>query len=49
MDILVSRYAARVLAARPELAPEAAGAQPFGRAEMDNALEGAADDAEDAF
>ena len=40
-----SRFAARVLAARPELAAELADAQPFTRAEMLNALEGVADDA----
>ena len=40
-----SRFAARVLAARPELAAELADAQPFTRAEMLNALDGVADDA----
>ena len=49
MDILDSRYAARVLAARPELAAEAAGAEPFGRAEMAAALEGDADGDEAAL
>jgi glutamate-ammonia-ligase adenylyltransferase len=40
-----SRFAARLLAARPELAAELADARPFTRAEMLNALEGVADDA----
>ena len=37
-EIALSRYAARVLAARPELAAELAGPQPFGRHEMAQAL-----------
>src|SRR5713226_355676 len=41
-EIAYSRYAARLLAARPELAAELAAAAPFGRAEMAQALAGAA-------
>jgi glutamate-ammonia-ligase adenylyltransferase len=41
-EIAHSRYAARLLAARPELAAELAAAAPFGRAEMAQALAGAA-------
>jgi len=44
-QIGLSRFAQRVLAARPELAAELADPQPFTRDEMLNALEGAADDA----
>ena len=40
-----SRFAARLLTARPELAAEIAEARPFTRAEMLNALDGVADDA----
>jgi len=42
--ILASRFAQRLLAARPELAAEASDPQPFARAEMLNALQGRADD-----
>src|SRR5438067_6297048 len=45
----VSRFAARVLHARPELASELAAPQPFTRAEMSDALAGAAADAEGAL
>src|SRR5713101_3262975 len=41
-EIAYSRYAARLLAARPELAAELVAAAPFGRAEMAQALAGAA-------
>jgi [glutamine synthetase] adenylyltransferase / [glutamine synthetase]-adenylyl-L-tyrosine phosphorylase len=44
-QIGLSRFAQRVLAARPELAAELAEPQPFTRAEMLNALEGLGDDA----
>ncbi|HEX7221595.1 MAG TPA: bifunctional [glutamate--ammonia ligase]-adenylyl-L-tyrosine phosphorylase/[glutamate--ammonia-ligase] adenylyltransferase [Burkholderiales bacterium] len=40
-----SRFAARLLTARPELAAELAEPRPFTRAEMLNALDGMADDA----
>jgi [glutamine synthetase] adenylyltransferase / [glutamine synthetase]-adenylyl-L-tyrosine phosphorylase len=43
--IALSRFAQRVLAARPELRPELARPQPFTRAEMLNALDAASDDA----
>jgi glutamate-ammonia-ligase adenylyltransferase len=42
--LAASRFAQRLLAARPELAAELADPQPFTRAEMLNALEGRADD-----
>src|SRR5919198_4858507 len=45
----VSRFAARVLNARPEFAAELAAPQPFTRAEMGRALDGAAGDAEGAL
>ena len=45
----VSRVAARALHAQPELASELAAPQPFTRAEMSNALAGAAVDSEGAF
>src|SRR5437763_6361561 len=45
----VSRFAARVLAARPGLAAELGAAQPFTRADMARALEGAARDDEAAL
>src|SRR5690348_9405979 len=41
---LVSRFAARALTARPELAAELGAAEPFTRAEMAQALEGTARD-----
>jgi glutamate-ammonia-ligase adenylyltransferase len=44
-QIGLSRFAQRVLDARPELAAELAEPQPFTRAEMLNALEGLGDDA----
>ena len=44
-----SRYAQRVLAARPELAAELAAPQPFGREEMARALAGAERDDEAAL
>jgi [glutamine synthetase] adenylyltransferase / [glutamine synthetase]-adenylyl-L-tyrosine phosphorylase len=43
--IALSRFAQRVLAARPELGPELAQPQPFTRAEMLNALTASSDDA----
>ncbi|HEU4925210.1 MAG TPA: hypothetical protein VFT23_19280, partial [Burkholderiales bacterium] len=42
--LALSRFAQRLLAARPELGAELADPQPFTRAEMLNALEGRADD-----
>src|SRR5207237_5802059 len=45
----LSRFAARVLNARPELAAELAAPQPVTRAEMSVALAGAAGEAEGAF
>jgi len=42
----ISRFAQRVLSARPELAAELADPQPFTRAEMLNALGGSGDDGE---
>src|SRR5882672_10638928 len=45
----VSRYAGRVLAARPELGAELAAPAPFTRAQMAQALEGAKRDDEAAF
>src|SRR5258707_7102870 len=45
----LSRFAARVLAARPELAAQLAKPVPFARAEMAQALEGAKGDDEAAF
>jgi glutamate-ammonia-ligase adenylyltransferase len=48
-EIAHSRYAARLLAARPELAAELAAAAPFERAEMTQALAGAAADDEAAL
>src|SRR5438105_10767378 len=45
----VSRFAARALAARPELAAELGAAQPFTRADMAQALEGAGRDDEAAL
>ncbi|HEX9434882.1 MAG TPA: bifunctional [glutamate--ammonia ligase]-adenylyl-L-tyrosine phosphorylase/[glutamate--ammonia-ligase] adenylyltransferase [Burkholderiales bacterium] len=45
----LSRFAARVLAARPELAAELARPVPFARAEMAQALEGAKGDDEAGF
>ena len=42
----LSRFAQRVLAARPELAAELADPQPLTRAEMMNALAGSGDDSE---
>src|SRR5262245_9388370 len=45
----LSRWAERLLAARPELADELARAEPFGAAEMSNALEGSRADDETAL
>src|SRR5258707_13453076 len=45
----LSRYAARVLAARPELGAELAAPAPFSRAEMGQARAGAKRDDEAAF
>src|SRR6266404_3085567 len=45
----VSRFAARVLHARPELASELAAPRPFTRAEMSEALAGSSGEAEAAF
>ncbi len=45
----LSRYASRLLAARPELVPEIAAAAPFSRDEMARALAGAAGDDEAAL
>ncbi len=48
-EIAYSRYAARLLAARPELSAELAAAAPFARAEMAQALAGAAAEDEAAL
>ena len=45
----LSRFAARVLGAQPELASELAAPQPFTRGEMSQALAGAAAEGESAF
>ena len=45
----LSRYAARLLGARPELAAETTSSRPFTRAEMAQALEGSAGDDESAL
>jgi len=49
MDILISRYAARLLAARPELAAELGAPGRFSREAMARALAGAAADPEPAL
>src|SRR6266571_3300039 len=48
-EIAYSRYAARLLAARPKLSAELTAAAPFARAEMAQALAGAAADDEPAL
>src|ERR671936_1977236 len=45
----VSRFAAHVLGARPELASDLAAPQPFTRTEMSQALAGSAGEAEEAL